>query len=315
MVREGLSGPVKSLPAWLLHDADGARLLDRLTRQPTWYPARAERFLLETHTDAILDAAGAAEAAWSARPGSDLEAPEVVELGPCTATRSRLLLAALARRRATLRFVPIDVAPSAALRLLRIAGELPGVEIAPRLVGGAGGLGRLAGVPRLVLLLGGVLGTMELGEARALLAAVRTAVGPHGGLILGVDHCRDRDVLRMAYADPEGVAAALNRNVLARVNRELDARFDVHAVRHVVRWCPTLSRVELSLESLRRQHVHIDALGLRIGLAEGERIRTAWCAQHDVAGLDALLARAAMARVGTWFDPTERYAVHVARAR
>ncbi|MDP2309403.1 MAG: L-histidine N(alpha)-methyltransferase [Pseudomonadota bacterium] len=306
-VREGLGGERKHLPPWLLYDEEGSRLFERITTLPSYYLTRAERAVLEAHAGEILDA-------WGTR------VDEVVELGAGTATKSQLLLRVLVARQGSTCFVPVDVsaAPVNQARA-RLARELPTVTVAPMFQQHEAALAALAARPtrRVVLFLGSSIGNLEPNEAVSLARAVRGCIAPGpegtgGALVLGTDLRKSPELLLPAYDDPEGVSAAFNRNVLARINRELGGRFDLSAVRHVAEWNEPGSRMDMYLESLRDQSVPITALGMTVRLGRGERIHTESSRKYGIEDVDALLGSAGMRRLRTWTDPERRFAVHVA---
>ncbi|MDP2313589.1 MAG: L-histidine N(alpha)-methyltransferase [Pseudomonadota bacterium] len=307
VVREGLTQRHKRLPPWLLYDAEGSRLFERITTLPSYYLTRAERAVLEQHGPEIVEAAGPCNSAGAI--------DEVVELGAGTATKSQLLLRVLVARDGATRFVPVDVsaAPVNAARA-RLARDLPTVTVAPRFQHHEAALAALAAIParRLVLFLGSSIGNLEPAEAASLLRAVRACVTPTGALVLGTDLRKSPDVLVPAYDDPEGVSAAFNKNVLARINRELGGTFDLGAVRHVAEWNGAGSRMDMYLESTREQAVFIAALGLTVRLAAGERIHTESSRKYGLEDVDALLGGAGLERWRTWTDAGGRFAVHVA---
>lgn len=302
VVRDGLFRADKQLPAWLLYDEQGSRLFERITTLPSYYLTRAERAILLREAGAILDAVGA-------------DITEVVELGAGTATKSQLLLETIVARRGRARFVPVDVsAAPVELARSRLAREVPGVTVAPMFLQHAAALAALAArpTPRAVLFLGSSIGNLDEAEAAALLYGVARCLGG-GALVLGTDLRKAPAVLVPAYDDPEGVSAAFNLNVLHRINRELGARFELAAFRHVATWNEAASRMDMYLESLREQAVPIAALGLTVRLRRGERIHTESSRKYGDADVDALVAAAGMVRTHTWTDAAGRFAVHVGR--
>jgi dimethylhistidine N-methyltransferase len=307
-VGEGLSRTPKRLPAWLFYDAAGSRLFDRITTLPEYYLTRAERLIFETHADAIVRAA-------LAQGDGPLT---VVELGAGSATKTEILLAALLRAQAAVTYQPIDVA-SEVLRdaARRLASALPGLHVAPRTAHYTAALAALAAGAgrRLVLFIGSSIGNLDDDEAGRLLLAVHDSLGPGGALLLGTDLAKAPELLLPAYDDAAGVTAAFNRNVLVRINRELDADFEPALFRHVALWNPGASRVEMHLESLRAHTVTVGAIAALVPFAAGERIHTESSAKYDLPRVEALLGRAGLARVRTWTDrpgAEARVALHLA---
>jgi uncharacterized SAM-dependent methyltransferase len=126
-------------------------------------------------------------------------------------------------------------------------------------------------------------------------------------LLLGADLKKDRATLEAAYDDPLGVTAAFNLNLLVRINRELRADFSLRDFRHVALYDEREGRVEMHVESLRRQTVNVSALSLSIDFQEGERIHTENSYKYDLDGLSALAAETGFERAETWLDSAERF--------
>ncbi len=294
-VRAGLDRPDKRLPPWLLYDAEGSRLFERITELDTYYLTRAERGILERHADDIARVA---------------PAEEVVELGAGTATKSELVLAALDHAGVETRFVPVDVsAEPMRIARERLARSLPQVRVAPLIATNEVALAGMAPSPsRLVLFLGSSIGNLEDDEAIALLRAVRRVAG---ALLLGADLRKAVPTLLAAYDDP--VTDAFIRNVLTRLNRELGADFAQGAMRYVPVWNAGASRMQMYLESTREQRVHVAALGLTVRLGAGERIHVEDSRKYDPPAVDALLAAAGFARAATWTAPDEAFLLTLAR--
>lgn len=301
----GLSRTPRALPPWLFYDAAGSRLFEAITALPEYYLTRAEHEIFREHGAALLAAAGLDGAA------------TVVELGAGTATKTATLLAALAARGGAVRYVPVDVSPSAlAEAAAHLATTVPAVRTTPWAMTTAAALPRLAALPAplAVLFIGSSIGNYDEAEAIALLADVRAAVPRGAALVLGTDLQKPIAQLLPAYDDAQGVTAAFNRNLLVRLNRELGADFEPTRFRHVALWNAARSRVEMHLESVGRQQVRIAGAGLELTLADGERIHTESSVKYDAAMVERLLASAGFARVYTATDRAGRFAVHVARA-
>jgi len=126
----------------------------------------------------------------------------------------------------------------------------------------------------LVLFLGSTIGNFSLAEAEEFLRGVRARLQKGDSLLIGADLVKPVETLRLAYDDPTGVTAAFNLNVLARINRELQGQFKLENFRHRARWDEGEQRIEMHLESLRRQAVRIEACDLTVRLTRGETIWT-----------------------------------------
>jgi dimethylhistidine N-methyltransferase len=307
-VREGLVRADKRLPPWLFYDAAGSDLYEQITELPEYYLTRAERSIFETQSDAIVAAVA----------GMSRDPLHVAELGAGTATKSQILMRAVARRPrdSAPTFLAIDVSSSALdIAAARFAREEPHIAFRPLVAHHEHALDaiRRMGKRQLVLFIGSSIGNFDDDEARRLLRGVSRSLLPGGALLLGTDLRKSASVLVPAYDDAQGVTAAFNLNVLARINRELGGRFRIDRFRHVALWNDAASRIEMHLESLVDQVVRIDALGLHVTFRRGERIHTESSVKYDDAHVDALLGASGFVRERSFRDRDERFALHLAR--
>ena len=306
-VTAGLTSDPKWLPSWLFYDAAGSRLFDQITHLPEYYVTRTERAILAEH---------AAEMISQAAKGSALR---LVELGAGSADKTRLLLAAAVDRQDTVFYEPVDVSASALVEAqIRIEREIPGVLVCPRVMDYTKGLELdpcLPGENRLALYIGSSIGNFEPKEAKRLLESARAALDPGDCLLLGVDLVKDERTLLDAYDDASGVTAAFNRNVLIRLNRELDADFDLNAFEHCASWNPAESRMEMHLQSRVDQTVWLAALDQRVSFNAGETIHTENSYKYRPGQAEALLAESGFYPETTWTDERGWFAVCMGRAR
>jgi dimethylhistidine N-methyltransferase len=321
VVADGLLRADKRLPAWLFYDAEGSRLYEQITRLPEYYLTRAERSIFEKHSDAIVAcAAGDASDVSHVRsvgPGTAIAALHVAELGAGAATKTQVLLRAVIRRQGKTTFVAADVSQSALEEgARRMAREEPELTVRPALGHHEDALEAIRAMPdrQLVLFIGSSIGNYAPDEARALLSSVRGSLRVGAAFLLGTDLKKSPRVLIPAYDDSRGVTAAFNKNVLRRINRDLGADFDVERFRHVAIWNEGDSRIEMHLESVARQAVRIEALGVDVILRKGERIHTESSVKYDEAMVDSLLGSSGFRRERTFLDDDGRFAVHLARA-
>ena len=262
-VRDGLLGARRELPPRCLYDARGSELFDRITELPEYYPARAERAILNRYAPEIVTSMGA---------------QELLEVGSGVASKTRALLYAMAGAGTLRRYVPFDVDPSV---IRRSAEELtalyPGLSVHGVVGDFCRHLGHLpppAG-PRLVAFLGGTIGNLEPRARAEILRGLRGLLREGDRLLLGADLVKDEGVVVAAYDDAQGVTAEFTRNALRVLNRELGADFDLDAFEPFARWNPDESRVELGLSARTAQRVTIAGLdSTRVEFAAGEEIRT-----------------------------------------
>ncbi|MGA2755146.1 MAG: L-histidine N(alpha)-methyltransferase [Terracidiphilus sp.] len=310
VVREGLGSRPKRLPAWLFYDCTGSRLFEAITRLPEYYLTRTERGIFLGASQQILERA------------SDGRRLRIAELGAGSAEKTRLLLKAAVERQGTVLYEPVDVSASAldgAKR--RIEREIPAVTVAPRVMDYTDGddrkfhLGALDDdESRLVLYIGSSIGNFEPHQAARLLRRVRAGLGIGDAMLLGVDLVKDEATLVAAYDDAQGVTAAFNKNILLRLNRELDADFDAEAFAHRAVWNRSASRIEMHLASRIAHRVNVGALDLAVEFAAGETIHTENSYKYEPGQAEALLEETGFRAEATWTDPRGWFAVCLGRA-
>ncbi len=252
----------------------------------------------------------------------------LVELGSGSSEKTRLLLSAL-RDEGTLRaYVPVDVSESALVQAGdALSVEYPGLTVhavvsdfeeylglepssdtAPSATASADAdAGDAVGGPRLVAFLGSTIGNMVPAERAVFLRRVRSRLRPGDSFLLGTDLVKDPAVLVAAYDDSAGVTAAFNKNVLAVLNAELGADFDLDAFEHVARWDPRHEWIEMRLRSTADQSARVRDLGLVVPFAAGEEMRTEVSAKFRHTGVESELAAAGLALRSWWTDPASQF--------
>ena len=305
----GLTATPKSLPPKWFYDAQGSALFEKITELPEYYPTRAERAILQAVAPEIAALTGAAT---------------LVELGSGSSEKTRLLLSAL-RDAGTLRgYVPVDVSESAlAAAGDALAAEYPGLAVHAVVAdfekylgvpsdAASGSAGDDGGGPRLVAFLGSTIGNMVPDERAVFLRRVRAQLRPGDAFLLGTDLVKDPAVLVAAYDDSAGVTAAFNKNVLAVLNAELGADFDLDAFDHVAVWDPEREWIEMRLRAASAQRVRVGDLGLTVEFLAGEQMRTEVSAKFREAGVRAELAAAGLAMRSWWTDEGGQFGLSLA---
>jgi dimethylhistidine N-methyltransferase len=295
-VIEGLSQPQKALPPKYFYDAEGSRLFDRICRLPEYYPTRAELALTRRHLADIARFAG--------------RGCELIEYGSGESLKTRLLLRAL---RPSV-YVPVDISHSALAGAARHLSRDFGWLHIFAVVGDFSQPLRLpvfrarAGRRRVVYFPGSTIGNLTIQGAQAFLAMSRAQVGAGGAMLIGVDLKKDANVVHAAYNDARGVTARFNLNLLARINRELGADFDLRCFRHYAFYNAPLGRVEMHLVSLARQSVRIGRH--RFGFDRGETIHTENSCKYSVEEFRALAAEAGFKGARLWLDRQGLFSLH-----
>jgi L-histidine Nalpha-methyltransferase len=301
-VREGLSAMPKRLPCWLLYDAIGSDLFEQITELPEYYLTRTERCILARYASEILQQAG---------PSLTL-----VELGAGTASKTCILIEELLQRQSRALFYPIDVSPSALDEAVRQLGrQFPSLRVNPIVAdytGGVPALSRISG-RKLVLYIGSSIGNFDPPDAIRLLRRVRQTLRAGDALLLGTDFAKSPKILLPAYDDAQGVTACFTKNLLARLNRELDADFNLDLFRHLALWNRRDSRMEIYLESMVGQTVFIPALDMDLSFEPGERVHTENSYKYTGEMIESLLRQSGFRLEQSWCDHKKWFGVHLAR--
>ena len=302
-VLRGLSADRKTLSPKLFYDARGSELFDQITELKEYYPTATERGIFRDNAEEIVAQSAGCTA--------------VVELGAGSASKTVLLLESLMKPGHRVEYYPVDVSSSALEACSeRMHQLLPTLRVLPKVLDFTQGMPQFRRIPgrKLFLFIGSSIGNFEPLEAGLFLKQVRSSMNPGDALLLGTDMRKSPDVLIPAYDDPAGVTAAFNKNVLARINRELEANFDVDQFAHRIVWNDSLSRIEMHLESLREQNVSLGALGVELGFRKGETIHTENSYKFTMSMVHAIAENGGLAVEQTWSDPKEWFTVHLLRA-
>lgn len=299
-VRSGLGSRPYSLPPKYFYDDLGSALFEAICRLPEYYLTRVERDLLATYGGQIVDAFGD-------------DALELVELGSGSAMKTRLIIEAILARQDGLTYHPVDISPDA---LVESSHALVAAHEPLRIVAYASDYFALLRQRRLqmreralMLFLGSNIGNFEPPDVRELFALIGGALRSGDGFLIGYDLKKDHRILELAYDDPTGVTAAFNKNLLARINRELGGTFDLRTFAFEARYDETRGAVRSSLRSTCEQHVGIPGAGLRVPFATGEAIHTESSYKFAREEMVALLEACGFTEHATYTDAAGRYAL------
>ena len=297
----GLTAANKRLsPTWF-YDERGSQLFDEICTLPEYYATRTELDLLKTNAAEIAALVGARA--------------EVVELGAGSSLKARLLLGSLDEPAS---YLPVDVsADYLRQQAADIAERFRSVAVHPVVAD----FTRPFTLPRrlvrertLVFFPGSTIGNFELPQAAVFLRRIRKLVGAGGGLLIGADLHKDRRVLELAYNDPARVTAAFNLNLLARINRECGADFDLSAFRHHAPYDEAERRIEMRLIAERRTRVTVpvptpDAPPAQFTFDAGDHIITEYSHKYTVEGFRELAERTGWSVCRLWLDENAWFGV------
>jgi L-histidine N-alpha-methyltransferase len=288
-VLEGLGEPQKRLSSRWLYDHRGSELFEEITQLDEYYPTRTETRLLTELAPQLAAESGLVHS--------------LIELGSGSSRKTRVLLAAL---RSLRRYIPVDISDEFLQEAARqLEKDFPGLSVQPvvadftgpfelpAMPGGngpdtasSGAAGNLGFFP------GSTLGNFTPKASIELLGHLGRVLGSHSRLLVGIDTTQDPALLIPAYDDASGVTAEFNLNLLDRINRELGGDFDRREFRHLVRYDPMRSRMEMHLVSQRAQVVRVS--GCEFQFAAGETIHTENCYKYSPSGF------VRMANAGGW---------------
>jgi dimethylhistidine N-methyltransferase len=294
-VLAGLSEPQKTLPCKYFYDAKGSLLFDAICELPEYYLTRTELGIMETHLGAMASALG--------------ERLMLVEPGSGSSVKTRLLLEHLTEPVA---YVPVDISREHLINAAdRLNRQYPLLEVLPvcadfnqafEVPTPARAAARTA-----VYFPGSTLGNFPPAQAVALLRHMRRLAGVGGALLVGIDLRKDKALLERAYDDAAGVTAEFNLNLLSRINRELEADFDLGRFHHRAMFNDKDGCIEMHLVSTARQTVRV--AGSRFELRPGEHILSERSYKHTPEGFASLATRAGLKLEQQWTDDRRYFCI------
>ncbi|MDX1660594.1 MAG: ergothioneine biosynthesis protein EgtB [Gemmatimonadota bacterium] len=301
-VARGLSDAPRWLHCRYLYDAEGSRIFQEITRQPEYYPTRAEASILEEHADEIRAAAGGVP---------------IVELGSGSAEKTRRLIDAWSRAAGPdgVAFVPIDIDPTVLGEAARtLSGAYDDLQITALATSYERGLDAIARrTPMCVVFLGSSIGNFNPDETDAFLARLERTLAPDDTLLLGVDLVKDRATMEAAYDDEAGWSEAFTRNLFERMNRELGTDVPVETIDHVAYWNDRLERIEIYARFTEEVEIRLDSIGRSYRIAEGEMVLTEIARKYRLERIETDLARFGFRLEERWTDDAERFALFLFR--
>lgn len=285
----------RSIPPKFFYDEQGSKLFDAITETTEYYVTRAEIEILQTRASEIAHVVGSGGLLLEPGGGSCAKVRILLEgLEPCA-------------------YVPMDISRNH-LRMAaeEVAADFPWLEVhaahtdftrrmevPPSAPEG----------PRVAFFPGSSIGNFDPEHAVDFIGAVADLVGPGGHFLIGVDLRKEKALLDAAYNDSKGITAAFNLNLLQRMNRELDADFDLASWRHKAGYNDAEGRVEMHLLSTRKQRVSV--AGEAFDFEAGETIHTENSYKYGLDEFEGLARRAGMETVGVWTDQRGLFSVHL----
>ncbi|MGH2981915.1 MAG: L-histidine N(alpha)-methyltransferase, partial [Solirubrobacterales bacterium] len=267
-----------------------------------YYPTRCERQILEGGSAEICEAANS--------PAT------LIELGSGSAEKTRVLLDAMIDACCLETYCPVDISEQVTRETAeRIAADYDDVSVRGLVCDFELDLERIpVAAPRVIALLGGTIGNFQPQQRAGFLRRISNLLGPEDRFLLGTDLVKDRSTLEAAYNDSAGVTADFNKNVLAVLNRELGANFDLESFEHVARWDAENLWIDVRLRSLTNQVVNVTGLDMQVPFRAGEEMRTEISTKFARQGLEGIYSEAGLELTDWWTDSDGLYALSLARA-
>jgi len=292
----GLTAKPKFLPPKYFYDLTGSSLFDRITELPEYYPTRSELGLLNKHAPEIASLFPPASA--------------LIEFGSGSSRKARIVLRAAASIEA---YVPVDISGDFlredAARLRRDFPHLAIIPVVADFTAMTALPAEIAAKPRSGFFPGSTIGNFEPHEVCAFLRRAGGMLGAGAVLVVGVDLEKSPDILYRAYNDAEGVTAKFNLNLLARINREIGANFDLAAFEHHAFYNTERHRIEMHLASTKRQKVRIG--DTTVEFRAGETIHTENSYKYSIESFQAMALGSGWSPLEAWTDGL--FSVHALR--
>jgi len=306
-VYAGLSSYPKYLSSKYFYDKKGDKLFQDIMNLPEYYLTNCEYNILRTNTQEIAEA-------FIGPDGFDL-----IELGAGDGKKTKLLLKYLADKKLNFNYLPVDISQNALDELQEsLKKELPAVSVKPQQGTYFKTLERLADYnsrKKVILVLGSNIGNLLHKDAIDFLRQIQEAMSPDDMLFMGFDQKKDPQIILDAYNDPTGVTAAFNKNILERINSELDGNFDLDSFVHWETYNPETGTAKSFLISKKKQSVTIKNLDLRVDFESWESIHTEISQKYDDTVVEWLASQADLKVVNSFKDEKDYYKNYIFRKK
>jgi dimethylhistidine N-methyltransferase len=280
-VLEGLSGAVKTLPSKYFYDEQGDKIFQAIMDMPEYYLTKCEFEILSEQKEAILR---------EFSPGN--EPFNLIELGAGDGMKTKILLRYFLEQGVDFVYYPIDISNHILAELaLDLKIEMPELKVEPLNLNYFEALAKFRNLNdrrNITLFLGSNIGNFKKFEATQFLSKLASACRKNDLLFIGIDQKKDPRIIQQAYDDAQNITAAFNLNLLTRINRELDADFNVDQFAHYAFYNPENGEVRSYLYSTIKQVVRINALNCEINFGKNEFIHTEISKKYNLKEIEHL---------------------------
>lgn len=299
-VIDGMHKNQKQLPSKLFYDERGSALFDKICELDEYYPTKTEMQIMQDNINEIGSLLG--------------EGTILIELGSGSSTKIRLLLDHIPGLAG---YIPIDISAEHLKKSsISLKKDYPELDIFPL----AADYTRPFNLPiiekpfdhKAVYYPGSTIGNFVPNRAKRFLQRIAKICGNNGGLVIGVDLKKDRETLERAYNDKKGVTAEFNLNMLRRINKELNANFDLNNFYHNAVYDQIRGRIEMHLVSRKKQKININSA--EINFDEGEFILTEYSYKYTLNEF-AELTRGIFDVKKVWTDKNNLFSIQYLRVK
>lgn len=294
-IQAGLSQATKSISPKFFYDDVGSKLFDTICELPEYYPTRTELGIMQTNIEEIAELIG--------------DQASLIEFGSGSSLKTRVLLDHLHELAA---YVPVDISREHLLEAAdKVRASYPAIDVLPVTADFTKPFQlpspRVMPLRNIIYFPGSTIGNFSVEASLALMQVMHHEAGKNGALLIGVDLQKDKKRLESAYNDSQGVTAEFNLNVLRRINREFGGTFDLDGFRHRAVYNTDAGRIEMYLDSLRKQSADVD--GQTFHFTEAESINTEHSHKYTLQGFADMAEAAGFKVVKVWTDPQQLFSV------
>lgn len=303
-VNEGLSKTSKALPSKYFYDAIGDQIFVKIMHMPEYYLTRAEHEIFKNKTSEIIT---------SLNVNKDIKF-DIIELGAGDGTKTKLLLRDLVEKEYQFKYLPIDISKDALNNLkTSLNKEIKTLEVETKQGDYFNVLDDLKSHKnkKIILFLGSNIGNMSDDEAKQFLEKLGNAMHKDDIILLGADLIKNKDIVLPAYSDESGVTKSFNLNLLTRINKELEANFDVDKFNHLATYTESEGIARSFLVSKERQEVEIKSLQKSFLFDKDEKIHTEDSRKYNNEIIEGLLANTSLKISGKLTDSNKYFADYI----
>ncbi|MEL4307919.1 L-histidine N(alpha)-methyltransferase [Joostella sp. CR20] len=285
-VYRGLTSQPKKLPSKYFYDKKGDKIFQQIMSMPEYYLTNAELEIIQQNTQEIAKL-------FNSENGFDL-----IELGAGDGKKTKVLLRYLQQQNYNFSYLPIDISNNALEGLkTSLEKELPKVKVQPQQGMYFEVLNRLASYKdrkKIIMFLGSNIGNLEHHKAIEFMQNIQESMNPNDLLFMGFDQKKDPQKIIDAYSDKAGITEAFNKNLLLRINTELDANFNIENFMHWETYDPETGTAKSFLVSKETQNVNIKKIDLEVHFNAWETIHTEISQKYDKSLINWLADKASL---------------------